>query len=166
MAPVAAGAMPPFPPSEIAMHPDSPALPDPDRHAEFYDGVALKRGLAWLVDTAIVAALTALIVPFTAFTALFFLPLLWLTVSFVYRVATLSGGSATPGMRLMSIEFLTWRGERFDFATAFLHTLGYTLSISTLLVQIVSIALMLTSARGQGLTDMVLGTVAINRPSR
>ena len=55
-------------------------------------------------------------------------------------------------------------GERFDFATAFLHTLGYTLSIGTLLVQIVSVFLMFTSSRGQGLTDHVLGTVAINRP--
>ena len=64
----------------------------------------------------------------------------------------------------MNVVMLTRNGERFDLATAFLHTLGYTLSIGTLLVQILSGFLMLTSARGQGLTDHILGTVAINRP--
>lgn len=142
----------------------APNLPDPERQAEFYEGVAFKRGLAWLADTILIALITAIIVPFTAFTALFFLPFLFLFISFTYRVLTLANGSATPGMRLMNITFLTRYGERFDFATAFLHTLGYTLSIGTLLVQIVSVFLMFTSSRGQGLTDHVLGTVAINRP--
>lgn len=138
-------------------------LPDPDRHAEFYSGVVLKRGLAWLIDTVIVSLIVALVVLLTAFLGAFFLPLLWLTVSFAYRVLTLSGRSATWGMRILGIEFRDRYAQRFDFATAFLHTLGYTLSIGTLLVQLVSVLLMLTSARGQGLTDMVLGSVAINR---
>lgn len=151
------------------MYPDqnwTDPLPDPERHAEFYAGVATKRGLAWVVDTVIVTAVVALVVLLTAFVGAFFLPVLWLTVSFAYRVMTLAGGSATWGMRLMGIEFRTRRAERFDFATAFLHTLGYTFSIGTALVQVVSVILMLTSARGQGLTDMLLGTVAINRPER
>ncbi len=139
-------------------------LPDPDRHAEFYSGVAMKRGLAWIVDTILIALITAVIVPFTAFTAIFFLPALYLFVSFTYRVLTLAGGSATPGMRLLNLVFLTRDGARFDLAHAFLHTLGYTLSIGTLLVQLVSVVLMVSSARAQGLTDHILGTVAINRP--
>ena len=69
-------------------------------------------------------------------------------------------------MRLMAIEFRDRTGRRFDLATAFLHTLGYTLTIATLLLQVLSIGLMLTSARRQGLSDLVLGTVAINRPAR
>ncbi|MDR0808140.1 MAG: RDD family protein [Gemmobacter sp.] len=143
---------------------DPNRIPDPYRHAEFYSGVAMKRGIAWIVDTILIAAMTAVIVPFTAFTAILFLPALFLVVSFTYRVLTLAGGSATPGMRLMGLVFLTRHGERFDLAHAFLHTLGYTLSIGTLLVQVVSILLMLNSARAQGLSDHILGTVAINRP--
>jgi uncharacterized RDD family membrane protein YckC len=142
------------------------ALPDPDFQAEFYADVPLKRGLAWLVDTLLIAILTLVIIPFTAFTALFFLPVLYLCVSFLYRVWALSARSATPGMRLMAIEFRDRSGARFDTATAFLHTLGYSLTIATLLPQLVSIGLMLTGARGQGLSDLVLGTVAINRPAR
>lgn len=141
------------------------ALPDPQYQAEFYDGVPIKRGLAWIVDTLLIAALTALVVPFTLFTAFFYLPLLYMTISFVYRTVTLTRRSATLGMRLMAIELRDRTGARFDLGTAFLHTLGYTLTIGTLLPQVLSIGLMLTTARGQSLTDMVLGTVAINKPA-
>lgn len=142
------------------------SLPDPDLQAEFYADVPLKRGLAWVVDMVLIGLLTLLIVPFTAFTALFFLPVLFLMVSFTYRVWSLAARSATPGMRLMAIEFRDRWGRKFDLGTAFLHTLGYTLTIATLVLQLLSIGLMLSSARRQGLSDLVLGTVAINRPAR
>ena len=140
-------------------------LPDPDFQSEFYADVPVKRALAWIFDTILITILTALVVPFTFFTALFFLPVLYLAISFLYRVVALTRKSATPGMRLMAIEFRDRTGAKFDLGTAFLHTLGYTLTVGTVLPQLLSAVLMLTTARGQGLTDMVLGTVAINRPS-
>jgi len=146
--------------------PQTTALPDPDLHAEFYAGVAAKRGLAWVVDTLLTVLITALIVPFTAFTALFFLPFLYLVVNALYRWLSLSSGSATPGMRLMAIEFRRFDGARFDTGTAFLHTMGFLISFSMVIPQVVSGALMLFGGRGQGLSDLVLGSVAINRPSR
>lgn len=138
------------------------ALPDPDRHAEFYAGTAFKRGVAWIVDTIFVTLLVTLVALVTALTALFILPLVWLAVGFLYRWVTISGNSATWGMRLMNIEFLDRYGQRFDAATAFVHTLGYSLSMAFVIPQIISVALMMVSRRGQGLTDMVLGSVAIN----
>lgn len=140
--------------------------PDPDRHAEFYDGVLMKRFLAWVIDLVLITVVTLVIVPFTAFTALFFLPVLFLTVGFLYRWVTLSGRSATWGMRMLSIEFLDRNGTRFDPGTALVWTTGYTLSMAFMLPQLLSVALMLLSARGQGLTDHVLGSVAINSPAR
>lgn len=142
------------------------AQPDPDRHADFYDGVLMKRFIAWIFDLVLIAVLTAVIVPFTAFTALFFLPILFLTVGVLYRWITLSGRSATLGMRLMSIEFIDRQGRRFDAATALVWTLGYSLSMAFVLPQILSVVLMVMSQRAQGLTDLVLGTVAINSPAR
>lgn len=139
------------------------ALPDPDRHAAFYAGVPLKRALAWGVDTALVTALVAVVTLLSAFTALFIFPVLWLTVGFLYRWVTLSGRSATWGMRLMGIELLDRTGLRFDAATAFAHTMGYTLSMAFVLPQVISVGMMCLSRRGQGLSDMVLGSVAINR---
>jgi uncharacterized RDD family membrane protein YckC len=141
-------------------------LPDPDHQAEFYADVPTKRALAWCVDAILIAIMTMVVLPFTFFLGLFFLPVLYLTLSFLYRTVSLARHSATPGMRLMAIEFRDRTGAKFDLGTAFLHTLGYTLTIGTLLPQLLSIGLMLTTVRGQGLTDMVLGTVAINKPAR
>lgn len=138
-------------------------LPDPELGAEFYADVPAKRLIAFVVDTLLIALITLLIVPFTAFIALFFLPVLFLAVAFVYRWAGLAGRSATLGMRLVAIEFRRHDGARLDPFTAFLHTLAFTVSMSMILPQIASIALMLTTARGQGLTDLALGTAAVNR---
>lgn len=139
------------------------ALPDPVHHPEFYAGVTFKRAVAWLVDTVLILALCLVILPFTAFTALFFFPLFYLVIGFAYRVVTLSGGSATLGMRLMSIELRDAFGRPLSPGMAALHTLGFTLSVGAAVVQVVSVVLMMVSERGQGLTDMVLGTVMMNR---
>lgn len=142
------------------------ALPDPDRHAGFYRGVAVKRGLAWVIDALATMAITALIVPFTAFTALFFLPLLFFVVNFVYRAACLANTSATPGMWLTGIEFRRLDGYRLDTGTAIAHTMGTMVTWGFLLPQAASALMMLLGPRGQGLSDLVLGTAAINRPAR
>nr|WP_319251564.1 RDD family protein [uncultured Celeribacter sp.] len=140
-------------------------LPEPERQPDFYDAVPTKRALAFLVDTIIAVLIAALIVPFTAFTGIFFFPFLVAVVSFAYRVVTLTNASATLGMRLMGIEFRTARGERFDLGLAFLHTALFTAWCSMGLPQVVSVVLMLTTARKQGLSDLILGSAAINRPS-
>lgn len=138
-------------------------LPDPMVQPEFYDSVTVKRGLAWVIDAVLILALVVPVVILTAFIGLFFLPVLFFVTGFIYRVATITGGSATWGMRLMAIEFRDSRGERFDFSQALMHTLGYTVSMSVFPLQLISVAMMFLTERGQGLTDMILGTVAINR---
>ena len=137
--------------------------PDPDTQPEFYDGVPTKRLLAWVVDMIVIIAMCLMILPFTAFTGIFFFPFLMLVIGFIYRVITITTGSATWGMRLTAIEFRTTSGQRFDLQMAFLHTLGFTISCSFVVLQVISIVLMLTSPRSQGLSDHVLGTVALNR---
>lgn len=142
------------------------ALPDPTLQAEFYADVPLKRLLAWLVDTALILALCLLILPFTAFAALLFFPLFYLMVGFVYRTVTLAHGSATWGMRLVAIEMRRADGTRFDIGMAVLHTLGYSVSIGFVVPQLISAILMLMTPRAQGLSDLLLGTVALNRAAR
>ncbi len=141
-------------------------LPDPETQSEFYADVPMKRLFAWIIDMVLIGILCVLILPFTAFTGIFFFPLMLLVVGFAYRVVTLAGGSATLGMRLMGIELRDQSGDRFDLAQAFLHTLGYSVSLSFPILQVISIVLMLTSSRKQGLTDHVMGSVAINRAAR
>ena len=137
--------------------------PDPFAQPQFYDGLPTKRLLAWVVDMIVIVAMCLLILPFTAFTGLFFFPLLMLAVGFVYRVVTLASGSATWGMRLMAMELRDSRDRPFDTGLAVLHTLGYSVSLAMPLLQVISVVLMCTSARRQGLTDMVMGTVPLNR---
>ena len=137
-------------------------LPDPDRQSAFYDGVTVKRGLAWVVDTLVVALITVPIAVFSI-VGLFMLPLLFMVIGFVYRWMTIAGASATWGMRLMNIEFRNAWGRRLDGGEAFLHTLGFTLIATTVILQVVSIVMMFVTERGQGLHDVVLGTVALNR---
>ena len=138
-------------------------LPDPERHAEFYDGVPAKRLFAWVVDVVLITLLTVLALPLTAFTGLFYFPLLYFMVGILYRWVALTRFSATPGMRFAAIELRGADGERLDGGTALLHTGGYAASVAVFPAQLVSIALMLVTPRRQGLTDLVLGTAALRR---
>lgn len=138
-------------------------LPDPDTQAEFYQSVPTKRLVAFVIDTIVIALITVVAIPFTAFTGLLFLPILAMVVGFAYRTVTLATGSATWGMRLTGIELRNARGERFDLMLAAAHTLLFSVFFSMFIPQVVSIVLMLTTARAQSLPDMILGTAAINR---
>lgn len=141
-------------------------LPSPETHPEIYDDTVSKRFFAWVIDVILITIVTAVALPFTAFIGLFFLPLLYAALSFLYRWWSLASRSATPGMRMTSIELRTRDGHRLDTASAFLHTAGYFISVAAFPLQLVSIVLMLMSGRKQGLTDHVLGTAAINRTAR
>ncbi|MEL7013322.1 MAG: RDD family protein [Pseudomonadota bacterium] len=138
-------------------------LPDPATQPEFYRDVPSKRAIAWVIDSVLVLILCIVILPFTAFTGLFFFPVLWWMVSFAYRVATIARGSATWGMRVMSIEFRTRHGDKFDLAMAVKHTAGYSFSILFIFFQLISVITILSTERCQSLVDFVLGTVAINQ---
>lgn len=138
-------------------------LPDPVTQSGFYDGVVGKRFFAFIIDSLIIGLIAAIIVPFTAFVALLFVGFLTFVISLIYRSVTLANRSATLGMRLMGIEFRTHDGQRLDGKLAIFHTLILHASLAAGLPQLISVVLMLFSPRGQGLGDMVLGTVAINR---
>lgn len=138
-------------------------LPDPFRDAEFYRDTALKRAFAWGLDVIAIFALSLLLTPLTLFTSLFWFPLFYLCVGMAYRTATIARWSGTPGMRIMAVELRDADGRPFDLGQAALHTLGYTVSWAVFPLQLLSGAMMIGTARGQGLTDMVLGSAAINR---
>lgn len=127
-----------------------------------YEGVVFKRGIAWIFDMILIALLCTLVLPFTAFTGIFFFPFLMLVVGFIYRWFTIAGGSSTWGMRLVGISLRDYHGAPLSSGLAFAHTLGYSVSVAVAPLQLISIIMMLISARGQGLTDLVLGTVAVN----
>ena len=138
-------------------------LPDPDRQPQFYQSVVIKRFVAWLIDVVVISTFTMFAVLLTVGVGLFFVALIFMLVSFVYRVATIANGSATWGMRFVGIELRDAFGARMDAGKAIAHTAGYFVSMAFPVIQVVSVIMMLTSARCQGLTDAFLGTVALNR---
>jgi uncharacterized RDD family membrane protein YckC len=156
------------------MHADSyptamAGLPDPEHDRQFYDGVPLRRFVAWCIDVAIIlivgvplATIFGLVTLGLGF-AIF--PLVIAGVGFLYRTATLAGSSATWGMRFTGIEFRRGDGTRFDLLTAFLHTALYAICISVVVLQAISCIAILGSRYRQSLGDMILGTTAINRPA-
>lgn len=154
--------------SDFAYPRQMPGLPDPDLDPQFYDGVPRRRLFAWCVDFVVILligvpvatmfGILTLGIGFLAF------PFLLASVDFLYRVATISSGSATWGMRIMGIELRRADGARFDFMTALAHTALYTISFAFLISQLVSCVAMIGTRYGQGLPDIVLRTTAINRP--
>ncbi|WP_367379429.1 RDD family protein [Loktanella sp. 3ANDIMAR09] len=141
------------------------ALPDPDLMPEFYDGVRSRRLLAWLVDVTVVFLMSLILLPLTLFIALFFFPVLMMVVGFLYRWFTIANQSATWGMRLFNIALRDTQGAALTSAGALVHTAGYAISVVTFPLQLISVAMMAVTAKRQGLTDMFMGTTAINRPA-
>jgi uncharacterized RDD family membrane protein YckC len=146
-----------------------PGLPDPDLDRQFYEGVPARRLFAWFVDLFIVLAIGVPIAVVFGLMTLGFgfllFPLVVAAVGFVYRTATIAGGSATWGMRFAGIEFRRSDGSRFDLLFAFLHTAIYAVCLGVVVLQLVSCIAILGTRYGQSLPDIILGTTAINRPA-
>jgi len=141
-------------------------LPDPHTQSAFYADVPVKRLLAYIFDVVVVFCFAFGFSLLTFGLGFFVFFGLAAIIGFFYRVMTLASGSATWGMRFMSIELRTAQGDRFDLGHAVLHTAGTLISFAVAPLQLISVVLMLVTPKRQGLTDHVLGTVAINRTAR
>ncbi|MFN7004339.1 MAG: RDD family protein [Roseinatronobacter sp.] len=137
-------------------------LPDPAHEPGLYRDLLLKRFLAWVVDLVITVAITAVIVVLTVFIGLFFLPLLWLAVTVTYRTVTLTNFGATPGMMLMALRLRHLSGRRPAPMTCLAHAVLFSLTMATIVGQMISVGLILITPYRQGLNDLILGTTMIN----
>ena len=138
-------------------------LPDPALHPEVYQDLIVKRLLAWLVDALVVVALVVVAVLATVLIALFFLPVIALAISIGYRWIMLSRYGATLGMMLAAIELRHLDGRVPDPVVCFMHAAIFSLGMFFVVPQIISVALMFSTAYRQGLNDTILRTTLINR---
>lgn len=147
-------------------HPNG--LPDPDRDRAFYEGVTARRFFAWIIDVIIVGILagfaTLVFGVMTLGLGFLLAPLIFLSLNLIYRIGLIGRHSATLGMMFMGIEFRTLQGYRFGMKEAAIHTIAYMLVFASAIGQAASIAAMLLSAHGRSIPDLLLGSVAINRP--
>ena len=142
--------------------------PDPMTDPQFYSGVALRRGFAWIVDTIAILIASMVLVPLFGVVTLglgfLFAPLVFLAVSVGYRTLTIARWSATPGMAFFGIEMRTKQGTRFEMTDAFYHSAIHTGIFVTFIGQVATCILAVVTQKGQTIPDMILGTAAINRP--
>ncbi len=141
-------------------------LPDPERQRGFYADVPFKRLIAFFLDLFIILSISIVVALLTFGLAFFVFFGVAGIVGFIYRTLSIAGGSATWGMRLMAIELRRQDGARLTTLDAFLHTAAFYISFGIVPVQVISAICMLTTPRGQGLSDMLFGTVALNRRAR
>lgn len=139
-------------------------LPDPDRDAQFYEGVPAKRLVAFLIDIVVVWGVAILVSVLTLGIGFFILGFLIAVIDLVYRTLTIGSKSATLGMSVMGIELRTFNGDRFTMGHALIHTLVFYAMLVFFVVQLVSVIMMGGSRYGRGLHDLILGSAMINRP--
>lgn len=145
--------------------------PDPIHDSQFYEGVRLRRLVAFCIDLVIIFALWCGVLLFGLILTLATLglaaPLLVAVTSatdFLYRWLMLTRYSATIGMRLTGIEIRDSNGRRLDPGSAFLHVAGFYITIFFLPLLLISLVMMTVSAHRRMVHDLALGAVVINRP--
>lgn len=145
------------------------AIPDPVRDSQFYDGVPLRRLAAFVIDFIVILILGlvgAFVVALATFGLGTFLMFFVMSITgFLYRWLLLKQRSATIGMIMLGIEIRTATGEKMDSASAFLHTIAYLGTFFFTPVMLIGWFLMLSDPHKRLMHDLLLGSVAINRPT-
>ena len=147
------------------------ALPDPDRDPQFYEGIALRRFTAGVIDTVIILTLMGgvlavglLLGLFTFGLALILAIALFFVTGFLYRFVLVAKRSATLGMTFTGIELRGRDGAPLDQATALTHTASYYITLMVPALLFGGWVLMGTIPHRRLMHDFLLGTTAINRP--
>ncbi len=147
---------------------DSGSVHDPLLHPELYDGVALRRVMAFLLDMIIVGtvlgiAWTAAIVLIVVSFGLIVLPMALGSLAFIvlYDVMTIGGPSAaTPGMQVFGVKAVNWAGGRPDNMQALLLSVLFWAIASWSILPLVVAFL---NPRWRCAHDFLSGTVIVRR---
>ncbi len=145
------------------------AMPDPATVPEAYQGVLLRRVLAYFVDLCIIGVLALLF--WILFAVLWVLsfgllgPVLWFLLGLIpltYHTLLLSGPwSATLGMRLFDIELRSVTGERPGFLQALAQTALFYITIGATCSLILLVVFL--NRHRRTLHDLLAGTVMVRR---
>ncbi len=147
-------------------------VPDPVRDSQFYEGVPMRRLVAFCIDVFVVLALWCIVLIFGLLISVLTLGLaaplavaVFAAADFLYRWAMLAERSATVGMLVTGIEVRDATGDRLNPVMAFLHVAGFYVSVFVTPLIVIGWLLMASSPLRRLLHDLVIGTVVINRPS-
>lgn len=143
---------------------------DPAANPGLFEGVTLKRVVAYLIDLAIIGAVS--LVALTVFWVLGVLsfgvlsPVLAILLPFVpltYHTVLIGGPhSATVGMHVLGIEVRRIEGDRPGYLQAGLQTVVFYVSVGLTSWLILLVALF--NERGRTLHDYLCGTLTLRAP--
>ena len=144
---------------------------DPHEYPELYANVRTRRCIAFLIDAAIILALTfcgyilVSILGILTFGFGFFLfAAVFPVVALLYTAMTLGGSaSATIGMRSMGVQMRLWHGGKMYALIAVAHALLFWFLCGILIWPIV-IVTSFFSDRKRCLHDILIGTMVLNKP--
>ena len=142
--------------------------PDPIIRPDYYDGVVLRRSIAYAIDGAILFLVAAVLTVFswilgfmTLGLGFHLLPLVPL-IPIAYATLLIGGTrSATIGMRLLGIQVKSWRGERPNMVQALVMTLLFYGTIA--ITWFVGLLVVFFNARRRAAHDFLAGTVVVRR---
>lgn len=144
-------------------------MPDPAAVPEAYEGVRLRRILAYLVDLCCIGLIAIFV--WIIFAVLWVLsfgllgPVLWFLFGLIplaYHTLLLSGHwSATIGMRLFDVELRSVTGERPGFLQALAQTALFYITVGATGSLILLVALL--NRHKRTLHDLLTGTVVVRR---
>jgi uncharacterized RDD family membrane protein YckC len=147
-------------------------VPDPVHDSQFYDGVPMRRFVAFCIDLVVIALLWCVVLAVGLLISVLTLGLgtplavaVFAATGFLYRWAMLAERSATLGMILTGIEVRDAVGGRVNPIVAFLHVAGFYVSVFVTPLLVIGWFLMAVSPYRRLLHDLVLGTVVVNRPT-
>jgi uncharacterized RDD family membrane protein YckC len=148
---------------------------DPVANPELFEGVLVRRSIAFLIDIVIIAIPVLFAALFVFVFGLITLGLGWVLFKLLWPATVIwavvyygltfgSAASATIGMRVMELEMRTWYGAPAYFVLGAVHGVLYWVSISFLTPLILLVAFF--NERRRLLHDMLVGTIVINAPAR
>ncbi|MEL6775420.1 MAG: RDD family protein [Pseudomonadota bacterium] len=147
------------------------SLPDPDRDPQFYEGVRLRRVIAFAVDCAVIGILMGGIAMIGVVVGLLtlggglpFVVTAFALVGIAYRTTMVMEQGGTLGMLLMGIEVRLATGDRPAFLQSLAHAAAFTAMSYLPPALIASMLFAMLNRRGQMLHDLFAGATMINRP--
>lgn len=146
-----------------------PELPDPASAPELFEGILTRRVVAFLVDSAIMILVTAVISIIGVVAGFFTLGLAWVALPIViplvllgYYAATLgSPRRATVGMQAMDLVLTPTRGAPLDGWKILIHPLAFWLTVW--LAWPISLLFALLTPRREMVHDLIAGTLMLRR---
>jgi uncharacterized RDD family membrane protein YckC len=167
-----------MPPSTNWASPNAGLQPhafDPVAQPELFEGVRMRRVLAFMIDVLFIAVPLIFVGMFIFVFGLVTLGLGWFLFALMGPLAVIwalvyygltfgSAASATIGMRVVDLEMRTWYGGPAYFLLGAVHAVAYWLTVSFLTPFILLVGLL--NSRKRLLHDILVGTIVINNAER